>query len=99
MQGRFNQTKFIQVYEKQDKSPDNEGLTKEFYETFWEELKKIFVDSVKEAKEKGRLITSQRQAFIKLIQKMVEIKDFLCKCKSKINVKSSFIEIEKRPTR
>ena len=26
--------------------------TKEFYETFWEELKKIFVDSVSETKEK-----------------------------------------------
>ena len=36
-----------------DKSPGNDGLTKEFYVTFWKELKEIFVDSVSEAKEKG----------------------------------------------
>ena len=36
-----------------DKSPGNDGLTKEFYVTFWNELKEIFVDSVPEAKEKG----------------------------------------------
>ena len=36
-----------------DKYPGNDGLTKEFYATFWNELKEIFVDSVSEAKEKG----------------------------------------------
>ena len=35
-----------------DKSPGNDGLTKDFYETFWTELKEIFVDSISEAKEK-----------------------------------------------
>ena len=35
-----------------DKSPGNNGLTKEFYEMFWNEMKEIFVDSVSEAKEK-----------------------------------------------
>ena len=39
-----------------DKSPGNDGLTKE---TFWTELKEIFVDSVSVAKEKGILSTSQ----------------------------------------
>ena len=51
------------------------GLTKEFYETYWIELKEIFVDSVSEAKERGILSTSQRQAIIKLIEKKIEIKD------------------------
>ena len=36
-----------------DKSPGNDSLTKEFYETFWNELKKIFVDSVLEAKKRA----------------------------------------------
>ena len=43
------------------KSPGNDGLIKEFYETFSTELKEIFVDSVLEAKEKGILSPSQRQ--------------------------------------
>ena len=36
-----------------DKFLGNNGLTIEFYETFWNKLKEIFVDSVLQAKEKG----------------------------------------------
>ena len=50
-----------------DKYPGNDGLTKEFYETFRNELEEIFVDSVLEVKEKGHLSISQRQVVIKLI--------------------------------
>ena len=57
-----------------DKSPVSDGLTKEFYETFWNELREIFVDSLLEAK-KGHLSISQRQAIIKLIEKKTEIRD------------------------
>ena len=39
-----------------DRSPGNDGLTKKFYETFWNELKEIFIESVSQTKEKGYLI-------------------------------------------
>ena len=55
-----------------DKSPGNDWLTKEFYETFWNELKENFIDSVSETKEKGHLSTSQRQAIISLIEKKIK---------------------------
>ena len=36
------------------KYPSKDGLIKEFHETFWDELKEIFVDSVREKlKKKG----------------------------------------------
>ena len=34
-----------------DKSLGNNGLAKEFYEIFWNELKEIFIDSVSEPKK------------------------------------------------
>ena len=36
-----------------DKSPGNDGLAKEFYETFWNELKEIFIDSVSETEKRA----------------------------------------------
>ena len=38
-----------------DKSPGKDGLTKEFYEKFWNKRKEIFIDSVSETKEKRHL--------------------------------------------
>ena len=53
-----------------DKSPGNDGLTKEFFETFWSEVKKTFFLSwISQSFDKGELCTSQRQAIIKLIEK------------------------------
>ena len=43
---------------KNDKTLGNDGLTKEFYETFWNEIKYVFLKSLKQAKEKGQLSTS-----------------------------------------
>ena len=40
--------------------PGNDGLTKEFYETVWHDLKEIFVNSVREAKEIVHLSTKER---------------------------------------
>ena len=36
-----------------NKSPSNNGLSKKFYETFWEDIKDVFIDSLKQAKWKG----------------------------------------------
>ena len=36
-----------------DKSPDNDGLKKEIYENFWNELKEIFDNSVPDLIKKG----------------------------------------------
>ena len=44
-------------------------MTNKLYKTFWDDLKEISVNSVREAKEIGYLSTSQRQAIIKLIEK------------------------------
>ena len=52
-----------------DKSPGNDGLTKEFLETFWSEIKQTFLSFVIHSFDKGELCTSQRQAIIKLIER------------------------------
>ena len=41
-------------------SPGNDGLTKEFYETFCNEIKSPFMNSIMRAGEKKKLSTSQR---------------------------------------
>ena len=58
-----------------NKSPGNDGLTKEFYEVFWEDLKTPLISSFKSAFDKGELSSSQKQAVIKLIEKNIKIKD------------------------
>ena len=52
-----------------NKNPGNDGLSKEFSETFWEDIKDLFINSLKQAKIEGSLSISQRQAIIKLLEK------------------------------
>ena len=44
-------------------------MTEEFYESFSNEIKYVFLKSLKQAEEKGQLSISQRQAIVKLIAK------------------------------
>ena len=60
-----------------NKSPRNDGLTKECYETFWEDLKKPLCANITKAFHRNELSHSQKQAVIKLIEKKIEIKDLL----------------------
>ena len=59
------------------KSPRHDGLTKEFYEHFWVDLKFYFVNSLRQSKIDGHLSISQRQAIIKLTAKKDRDKRFV----------------------
>ena len=41
-----------------NKSPENNGLTKELYEDFWDEIKELLIASVTEAKSRAELSIS-----------------------------------------
>ena len=58
------------------------GLTKEFYEVFWEDLKTPLISRFKSAFDKIELSNSQKQAVLKLIEKRIKIKDLFIKCRS-----------------
>ena len=60
-----------------NKSAGNNGLTKEFYETFWEELKQPFMNLLNQAKVSKKLVKSQRQALIKLLEEKNKNKRFI----------------------
>ena len=54
---------------KNDKSPGNDRITKEFYEFFWDDIENSLSDSIKKSFILGELSTSQKQTEIKLIEK------------------------------
>ena len=60
-----------------NKFPGNDGLTKEFFLSFWDDIKDIYISSIRTAGIKKEFSVSQRQAIIKLIKKKVKIKDLL----------------------
>ena len=51
------------------KSPGSDGLTREFFIVFWNDISELLFNSLHEGKNKGSLSTSQRQAVIKLLDK------------------------------
>ena len=52
-----------------NESPGNDRLTKEFFKTFWEEMKIHWYNSISKSYQNGELSTTQRQAVIKLLEK------------------------------
>ena len=52
-----------------NKSPGNDGLYKEFYECFWNEIKNPFLASIHRAFLNQELSSSQKQAVIKMLGK------------------------------
>ena len=69
--GIISETELLKALKsmKNDKSPGNDGITKEFYEFFWDDIKNSLSDSVKKSFTSGELSTSQKQPVIKLIEK------------------------------
>ena len=57
-----------------NKSLGNNGLKKEFYETFWDELKIPFTASLRKSIFKEKLSISQSQAVIRLIETKIKCK-------------------------
>ena len=70
-EGKLTVTKFWNALSvmQNNKTPGNDGLTKEFYVCFFNELGKLLVETLDFPYEKGELSTSQNQAVITLIQK------------------------------
>ena len=62
---------------KNSKSPGNDGLTKEFYVCFFNEICSRLIDTLNYSSEVGQLSTSQCQALITIIEKKIRIKDTL----------------------
>ena len=52
-----------------DKTPGNDGLPKEFYDVFWDDVKISLLASINDAFIKGELSISQKQAVTKLTEK------------------------------
>ena len=52
-----------------NKTPGNDGLSKDFYQTFRKDIKDVFINSLKQEKIEGTLNISQRQVVIKLLEK------------------------------
>ena len=60
-----------------NKSPGNDGLTKEFYVCFFKDVGQYLIDALNLSFDYGMLSTSQRQVVITLVEKKVKDTDIL----------------------
>ena len=70
-EGTISETELLKALKsiKNNKSPGNDEIRKEFYEFFWDDIKNSLSNSIKKSFISGELPTSQKQAVIKLIEK------------------------------
>ena len=54
---------------KPGKTPGTDGLSVEFYQFFWNDIKEIVFDSIKNAYENNKMSEDQRRAVLRLIPK------------------------------
>ena len=59
-----------------NKSPGNDGPSKEFYECFWDEVKNLFLASIHKVFLNQEVSASQKQAVIKMLEKKHKDKRF-----------------------
>ena len=52
-----------------DKAPETDGLSKEFYTVFWNEIHELLLDSYNHSLKSGKMSLNQRQGIITLIPK------------------------------
>ena len=78
---------------KNNKLPGNDGVTKEFYCCFWNDIKYIFMKSLCESKKLKQLCVSQKQAIIKLLEKSNKDKRYVANWRpiSLLNIDSKII--------
>ena len=67
----------LQSFEN-NKSPGNDGLTVEFYKTFWNSVGNLLVESLNYSYKCGELSNTQKQAVITLIEKKGKDKRNIC---------------------
>ena len=60
-----------------NKSPRNDGLSKEFYECFWNKIRNTFLGPIHKAFLNQELSSSQKQAVIKMLGKKDKDKRFM----------------------
>jgi len=58
-------------------TPGNDGLSIEFYKTFWLLIDKLMTDSFNEAFDEKEMSSSQKQAIITLIEKKGKDRNYL----------------------
>ena len=70
-EGVINEEKVLKALKTvpNNKSPGNDGIAKELYKVFWDDVKMPLLLSVNKAFKVGELTTSQKQAVIKISEK------------------------------